>query len=278
MEITRTLVIVAFCLGIPFASRGQIFHDPIHTALNIGQQVIGQGRQEVQHVENITKYTTMIQKQLQQIDQFTTIINQNVDQLKRFGNPDTYINMLGLDKLLNEVHKVQDDVSKTVSEFRKTADGIAALKNTGEGLYQDLSELPDKFGQRIQYEIDRFKKFGAVQDMDKDYNHQLTELNRSVTTLENETKSTVQQVNSAGSLVETEKFKAKLQAIQGTIDHHIQKAILAALKIVVQGEANRNDQARQQEVMWQRQAQETAADIQRLRNFGASILGLTQSN
>ena len=271
-------MIVAFCLGIPFASRGQTFHDPIHTALNIGQQVIGQGRQEAQHVENITKYTAMIQKQLQQIDQFTTIIHQNMDQLKRFGNPDTYINMLGLDELLNEIHKVQDDVGKTVGEFRKTADGIVALKSTGEGLYQDLSELPDKFGQRIRYEIDRFKKFGAVQDMDKDYNHQLTELNRSITTLENETKSTVQQVNSAGSLVETEKFKAKLQAIQGTIDNHIQKTILAALKIIVQGEANRNDQARQQEVMWQRQAQETTADIQRLRNFGASVLGLTQSN
>jgi len=271
-------VIVAFCLGISFASRGQTFHDPIHTALNIGQQVIGQGRQEAQHVENITKYTTMIQKQVQQINQFTTIINQNVDQLRRFGNPDTYINMLELDELLNEVHKVQNDVSKTVGEFRKTADGIVALKNTGEGLYQDFSELPDKFGQRIRYEIDRFKKFGAVQDMDKDYNHQLTELNRSMTTLESETKSTVQQVNSAGSLVETEKFKAKLQAIQGTIDNHIQKTILAALKIIVQGEANRNDQARQQEVMWQRQAQETTTDIQRLRNFGASVLGLTQSN
>jgi len=269
---------MAFCLDVPFTGRSDTFHDPIHTMLNIGQQVIGQGRQEAQHVEDITKYTTMIQKQVQQINQFTTIINQNVDQLRRFGNPDTYINMLGLDELFNEVHKVQEGIGKTVGEFRKTADGIVALKNTGEGLYQDFSKLPDKFGRRIRYETDRFKKFGVIQDMYEDYNHQLGELDRSMTTLENETKSTVQQVNSAGSLVETEKFKAKLQAIQGTIDNHVQKATLAALKVIVQGEANRNDQARQQEVMWQQQVQETAADIQRLRNFGASVLGPIQSN
>jgi hypothetical protein len=64
-------------------------HDPIQTVLNVAQQVYGQVRQEAQHAEDITKYMTMIQKQLQQIN-----INQNVEQLRRFGNPDTYVNML----------------------------------------------------------------------------------------------------------------------------------------------------------------------------------------
>jgi hypothetical protein len=116
----------------------------------------------------------MIQKQVQQINQFTTMINQNVEQLKRFGNPDTYINMLGLDDLLKEVDKVADGAGKTIADFRQSVDGIAALKNTGQGLYQDFSTLPDKFGQRVQYEKDQFKKFGVVQDMYEDYNRQLT--------------------------------------------------------------------------------------------------------
>jgi hypothetical protein len=246
--------------------------------LNIGEQVIGQVRQQAQHAESIVKYTTMIQKQVQQISQLTTMINQNVDQLRRFGNPDTYINMLGLDPLLSEFDKIEEGVGKTVGDFQKTADGVVALKNTAQGLYEDFSELPDKFGQPVRYEADRFKKFGAIQDMYDDYNRQLTNLNRSLNGLEGEAKTTVQQVNSAGSLVETEKFKAKMEAVQGTISTDMQRAQLAALKVLVQGEANRNDQARQQEVLHQRQAQEVAEDNQRLRSFGVNALGPSNPN
>ena len=75
--------------------RALVVHDPIHTVLNVAQQVYGQVKQEAQHAEDITKYTTMIQKQLEQINQLTNIVNQDVEQLRRFGNPDTYVNMLG---------------------------------------------------------------------------------------------------------------------------------------------------------------------------------------
>jgi chromosome segregation ATPase len=278
MKQTRILIIFILWSAVPTNNWGYTFHDPIHTVLNIGEQVIGQVRQQAQHLESIAKYTTMIQKQVQQINQMTTMINQNVDQLRRFGNPDTYINMLGLDQLLSEVDKIEAGVDKTVGEFQKTANGVIALKNTAQGLYEDFSELPDKFGQRVRYETDRFKKFGAVQDMYDDYNKQLTNLNRSLDGLEGEAKATVQQINSAGSLVETEKFKAKMEAIQGTIETHMQKAQLAALKVLIQGEANRNDQARQQEVQRQRQAQEVAEDNQRLRSFGVNALGPSNAN
>jgi hypothetical protein len=61
-----------------------VVHDPIHTVLNVAQQVYGQVRQEAQHAEDITKYTTMIQKQLAQINQLTNIVNQNVEQQAAF--------------------------------------------------------------------------------------------------------------------------------------------------------------------------------------------------
>jgi hypothetical protein len=276
MKVTKALIVAAWFFGIGI-TKGYTFHDPIHTVLNIGEQVISQVKQQAQHVEDLAKYTEMIQKQVQQINQFTTMINQNVEHLRRLGNPDTYINMLGLGDLLKEVDKVADGAGKTIEDFRRTADGLAALKNTGQGLYQDFSALPDKFGQRVQYEGDEFKKFGVVQEMYEDYNLQLTELNSSIGTLENEAKSTTQSINSAGSLVETEKYIAKLHAVQGTIENHLHKASLAALKVIVQGEANRNNQARQQEVARQRQGQEMMADEQRLRSFGVSVLGPAQS-
>ena len=252
--------------------RATTVHDPIHTVLNVAQQVIGQVRQESQHAEDVTKYATMIQKQVQQINQLTTMINQNVEQMRRFGNPNTYINMLGLDELFSEVSKIESGVGRTVSEFRQTANGIAALKNTGEGLYQDLTSLPDRFGQQVRYQVDAFKQFGVVQNMFEDYNHQLSQLNDSIGRLESDARVTAQQINSAGSLVETQKLVAKHQALQGMVDANFNKATLSALKVLVQGEANRNDQARLQAAARQRQAQENAIENAQLRALGAQML------
>jgi hypothetical protein len=250
-----------------------VVHDPIHTVLNVAQQVYGQVRQEAQHAEDVTKYTTMIQKQLEQINQLTNIVNQSVEQLHRFGDPNTYVNMLGLDDLLEEVNNARSGVGRTVAGFTETANGIAALKYTGQGLYQDLSELPDKFGQQVRYDTESFRKFGVVQDMNDDYNNQLSAVNQSFVRLEEEVRNTAQQINSAGSLVETEKLKAKLQAVQGTLDTNMHRASLAALKILVQGEVNRNDQARTQEVSRQRRIQEMLVENQELRELGGALLG-----
>jgi hypothetical protein len=270
-RVMQFLLLVWICS--PPGRASTVVHDPIHTVLNVAQQVYGQVKQEAQHAEDITKYTTMIQKQLQQINQLTNIINQDVEQLRRFGNPDTYVNMLGLDGLLEEVNKVKTGVGKTVADFTETANGMASLKYTGQGLYQDLSQLPDKFGQKVQYEVGSFKKFGMVQDMNDDYNTHLTAANQSFNRLEEEVQDTARQINGAGSLVETEKLKAKLQAIQGTADTNIHRASLAALKVLVQGEVNRNDQARAQEASRQRRIQEMQTENQELRDLGGELLG-----
>ncbi len=274
MKIRRVVRVLILLWSVGSAGRAStVVHDPIHTVLNVAQQLYGQIRQEAQHAEDITKYTTMIQKQLEQINQLTNLVNQDVEQLRRFGNPDTYVHMLGLDELFEEVNKVKTGVGKTVADFTETANGFAALKNTGQGLYQDLSELPDKFGQKVQYETGSFKKFGMVQDMNDDYNTQLAAVNQSFKRLEDEVRNTAQQIDSAGSLVETEKLKAKLQAVQGTLDTNMHRASLAAFKVLVQSEVNRNDQARAQEAARQRRTQEMMTENQELRDLGGAVLG-----
>ena len=168
---------------------------------------------------------------------------------------------------------MESGVGKTIEEFRQTADGLAALKNTGKGLYDDFSNLPDKFGQEVRYTTANFRKFGVLQDMYEDFNNQLSGSNESVGRLENEVAGTARQINSAGSLVETEKLKAKLQAVEEMTNTTIQRATLAALKILVQGESNRNDQARAQEAVRQRKVQEMQTENQQLYVLGRSLLG-----
>jgi uncharacterized phage infection (PIP) family protein YhgE len=255
-----------------------VMHDPIHTVLNIAQQVYGQVKQEVQHTEDISKYATMIQKQLEQISQLTDIINQDVEQLRRFGNPDTYVNMLGLNLLFEEVNNMKSGIGKTVSDFNSAANGFAALKCTGQGLYQDLSNLPDKFGQKVSYNTASFKKFGVVQDMNDDYDRELAKVNQAFNQLENDIRNTANQINSAGSLVETEKLKAKLQALQGNLDSNMSRASIAAFKVLVQSEVNRNDHARAQEAERERRLQEMSTEDQQLSNLGAELLGPPTGN
>ena len=250
-----------------------VMHDPIHTVLNIAQQVYGQVKQEVQHTEDISKYATMIQKQLEQITQLTNIINQDVEQLRRFGNPDTYVNMLGLNQLFEEINNMKSGIGKTVSDFSSAANGVAALKYTGQGLYHDLSSLPDKFGRKVSYDTASFKKFGVIQDMNDDYNRQLATVNQAFNQLENDVRNTANQINSAGSLVETEKLKAKLQALQGNLDSNMSRASVAAFKVLVQSEVNRNDHARAQEAARERRVQEMLTEDQQLSNLGAELLG-----
>jgi hypothetical protein len=237
-----------------------IVHDPIHTVLNILQQVIGQVRQELQHAEDVAKYAEMIQKQMQQIQQLTTMINQNVEQLRRIGDPNIYVNMLGLDTLFNEISRLKNGVGATMAEFQQTADGVIALKYTGNGLYQDLSNMPDRFGKIVQYDVNSFKKFGTVQDMYASFNTELEQANQSLAALYQEKQTTLQLLNSAGSLIEVEKQKAKLQAVQTSIDNVHARMNMAAQKLLVQQSVNQNDQARTQQAILQQRLQEAAEE------------------
>jgi hypothetical protein len=259
-KIVKLLILVIFWAAPCSISEAYTVHDPIHTVLNILQQVIGQVRQQLQHAENMAKYTEMIQKQMQQIQQLTTMINQNVEQLRRIGDPNTYVNMLGLDALFNEMSRIKNGIGTTVAEFQRTADGIAAMKYTANGLYKDISSFPDRFGNIVRYDANSFKSFGVVQEMYSSFNSELEQANLSLATLYQEKQNTLQQLNSAGSLIEVEKYKAKLQAIQTSIDNVSARMNIAAQKLLVQHAANQNDQARMQQAVLQQRLQEAAEE------------------
>src|SRR5258708_33210303 len=111
------LIVTTVCQN----GKAYIVHDPIHTVLNILQQVSGKVRRELQHAGDVAKYADMIKKQMQQIQQLTTLINQNVEQLRRIGDPNTYVNMLGLDTLFNEMSRTKNGIGTTMTEFQQTA-------------------------------------------------------------------------------------------------------------------------------------------------------------
>jgi hypothetical protein len=258
----RPLVLAA-ALSVGLVTPGlatDTVHDPIHTILNVLQQTIGQVKEASYHSADIAKYTEMISKQAQQIQQLTQIINQNVEALKRFGDPQYYTNMLGLDQLIDEINTSKSGIGQTIGEVSATANGFSALKNTAAGLYDDLSKLPDRFGNKVQMDLDGFKRFGLMQDLYHSYNTDLQSANSSINRLQQDKQTTLRQLNAAGSLVETEKWKGKLEAIQGSLDSWAARINAAGSKVLVQEAANRDDEARQAWAAKQAAAQSLATD------------------
>lgn len=267
-------LLAQFVPGTP--AQAYVVHDPIHTVLNIMQQCIGQASQAAYHVQDIAKYTEMIDKQIEQINQLTTVINQNIDHLKRFGDPDSYINMLGLDELLGEIEKTKQGLGRTIGDVRQTVSGLQAIKENGAGLYSDLSRLSDRFGHRVQLQADNFKKFGALQTLYEDYNRELNDTNQAIARLQAEKADTLQRLNAAGSLVEVQKLTAKLQAVQTSLDNLFARAHNSAVKVLVQEAANRNDEARVTEAAAEKRVQEAVAETQHLLELGRQAVHVIQ--
>jgi hypothetical protein len=276
MKTAKLKTILIFSILTALASVGKAYtvHDPIHTVLNILQQVVGQVKQELQHAEDIAKYAEMIQKQVQQIQQLTTMINQNVEQLRRIGDPNTYINMLGLNTLLNEMSRLKQGLGATMADFQQTVDGIAALKETTNGLYQDISKMPDRFGKAVQYDANSFKRFGTVQDMYKSFDSEVEQTNHSLTILQQEKQSTLQQLNSAGSLIEVQKLTGKLHSIESAIQDIINRTNIAAQKVLVQYAANQNDQARMEQAILQQRLQEVEEENRQMQENAGRMIQL----
>ena len=274
--LTLFLVLVLTASGTHAAHAGGIpVYDAINTAENVIQQVVDRVVQAVQHAEDIAKYAQMLENQTQQIAQLTTMISQNVQALERLGNPQTYVNMLSLNTILADIQRTMNGVGTTVAGFQQTANGYMALKYTANGLYQDLSQLKDQFGNPIQFQSTNFTKFAMVQNMYQSFNTEMTQANQALATLLQQKQQILQQLNSASSLIETEKLKSQLQATEANVNNATARLNMYSQKIMVQHTANQNDIARVQEAQREQWQQQALADDQTIQTAAQKMLAPT---
>jgi uncharacterized protein YoxC len=269
------LAAIVVLLTIHSVRATMIVYDPIATVQNVVQQVTDRVVQAAQHAEDMAKYVQMLENQTQQIAQLTNMISQNVQTLERLGNPATYVNMLSLNTILADIQRTMNGVGTTVAGFQQTANGFMALKNTANGLYQDLSQLKDQFGNPIQFQSNNFTKFGMVQNMYQSFNTEMTQANQALASLLQQKQQILQQLNSASSLIETEKLKSQVQAVEANISNATARLNMYSQKIVVQHAANQNDAARLQEAQREQWQQQALADDQAMQAAAQKILAPT---
>src|ERR1700758_817115 len=276
--ILKHLLVLILAMSGSYSARagGIPVYDAIATAQNVIQQVVDRVVQAAQHAEDMAKYVQMIENQTQQIAQMTTMISQNVQTLERLGNPQTYINMLSLNTILADIQRTMNGVGTTVAGFQQTANGFMALKYTANGLYQDLTQLKDQFGNPIQFQSNNFTRFAMVQNMYQSFNTEMTQANQALASLLQQKQQILQQLNSASSLIETEKLKSQLQATEANINNATARLNMYSQKIMVQHTANQNDIARAQEAQREQWQQQAVADDMLMQAAARNMFAPTQ--
>ena len=218
----------------------------------------------VNEVKNYAQYLSQTANQVTQITNQVTQIQNQVIALERFGNPQYYVNLLGLSSFMATASVLTSGVGQTISAYRQAANGGLALGYTANGLYSNLTGSLDRYGNPIRYNTDAFRKFAAVNDMVEGYNTQQRTFNAQMASLQQQLTTAMQNLNAARTQMETEKYAAQVNGIHAQINALTQTTNLTGQRAAVQQLSNQNDAARVQEADRQTLIQEHEEDVKQL--------------
>jgi hypothetical protein len=224
-------------------------------------------------VRNYAEYVQTVANQVTQIEQGVTQIENQIIALERFGNPQYYVNMLGLSSFMATASVLTSGVGQTISGYRQAANGVLALGYTGNGLYSNLTGSLDRYGNPVRYNTDAFRKFAAVNDMVEGYNTQQRTFNAQMASLQQQLTTAMQNLNRASTQMETEKYAAQVNAIHAQINALSHTTDLTGQRAAIQQLSNQNDAARVQEANRQQEIQEREEDLLNEANGFANLIG-----
>ncbi len=227
----------------------------------------------VNEVKNYVQYLSQTANQVTQITNQVTQIENQVIALERFGNPQYYVNLLGLSSFMATASVLTSGIGQTLSSYRQAANGVTALGYTANGLYSNLTGSLDRYGNPIRYNTDAFRKFAAVNDMVEGYNTQQRTFNAQMASLQQQLTTAMQNLNAASTQMETEKYAAQVNAIHAQINALSQTTNLTGQRAAVQQLSNQNDAARVQEASRQQEIQERQTDLQNEATGFANLVG-----
>jgi uncharacterized protein Yka (UPF0111/DUF47 family) len=216
----------------------------------------------ISEVKNYAQYLTQTANQITQITNQMTQIENQLIALERFGNPQYYVNLLGLSSFMASASVLSSGIGQTISAYRQAANGTLALGYTANGLYSNLTGSVDRYGYPVRYNTDAFRKFAAVNDMIEGYNTQQRTFNTQMASLQQQLTTAMQNLNRASTQMETEKYAAQVNAIHAQINALSHTTDLTGQRAAMQQWSNANDAARVQEASRQQEIQERQEDMQ----------------
>ena len=227
----------------------------------------------INEIKNYAQYLQQTANSATSITNQITQIENQVIALQRFGNPQYYVNMLGLAPFMNTASVLASGIGQSLSAYRQASNGLGALAYTGNGLYSNLTGTLDRYGNAVRYQPDAFRKFAAVNDMVESYNTQQRTYNAQMASLQQQLTDAMQKLNAASTQMETEKYAAQVNAIHAQINALTQTTNLVGQRAAIGQLSNQNDAARIQEANRQQEIQERQEDLQNEAAGFSRLLG-----
>lgn len=263
------VVLVLLFLASPKASAYLLTEDLPALGNNIANEIKNYAtwlkqefNQEIQLAHEVTEIT----------NQMTQITNE-VTALTRFGNPNTYVNMLGLTAFMNSVSNLENGIGQTISTYRSAANGVLALSYTANGLYQNLAGKVDRFGNPIAWNTGAFRKYQAVNDMLESYSVQEKTYNTQLASLQQQLASAEQMLDSDSTQMGSFKWASHVNAISAQMNALGHTTNLTGQRAQVQQLSNQNNAAVLQEASVQQEQQEEKEALQQQANWFGNLVG-----
>ena len=238
----KKLIITALiALPLAFSARAQwIVYDPTVTI----EQIISQA-------ENIAKYVTMIDNQVQQIQTLTSQLTEFKHYEDLFGDPKAVA--LSMVPALNaDLQKLEP--GKNLDNLLSIADGNYALTYNESGIFQTVGQtFTTPGGQTITRPADQFKPFAAINRTADNYVAVANDAAQRRATIKDQIAQTTEQLQNATTDAEVQKLHGVLTSLNADLastDAEVNQAVGSAL---VQDIQNRNDQQKQVQALTEQQ-------------------------
>ena len=215
----KIIVITAIALPLAFSARAQwIVYDPTS---NI-QQILDEA-------ENIAKYVTMIDNQVQQIDTLTSQLSEFKNYESLFGNPSQVV--------LSMVAPLNADLQslepgKNLENLVSSANGNYALTYNDSGIYATVgASFQTPGGQTIQRPADQYKPFAAINNTANNYVTVADNAAQRRATIKDQIAQTTQQLQNATTDAEVQKLHGVLTSLNGDLastDDEVNQAAASA--------------------------------------------------
>jgi membrane-associated HD superfamily phosphohydrolase len=201
--------------------------------------------------ENIAKYVTMIDNQVQQIDTLTSQLSEFKNYESLFGNPSQVV--------LSMVAPLKADLQslepgKNLENLVSSADGNYALTYNDSGIYATVGvSFQTPGGQTIQRPADQYKPFAAINGTANNYVTVADNAAQRRATIKDQIAQTTEQLQNATTDAEVQKLHGVLTSLNGDLASTDDEVNQAASSAMVQDIQNRNDQQKQIQALTEQQ-------------------------
>ena len=247
----KVIALTMVALSVAASARAQwIVFDPTS---NI-QQIIDTAQE-------IAKYVTMIENQVQQIQTLTDQLNEFKNYENLFGNPSKVL-LPTVQPLVNDLTKTE--LGQTLTTLEGAVNAGQAMVYNGDGLFNSVGTTfttPD--GQRVTRQQAPYLPVAAVQKTTDNYLSVSTDAASRRVALKQEIAATADQLKAATTDAEVQKLTGVLVGLSSALNNTDYEINQATASAVVQDIANRNDTQRQIEADKQQQHAEFSEAVQK---------------